>query len=224
MQIKDTIKDLRKNKVKLTQVEFAEIMNCNRQKIADWERGKSMPGADDIVLLCEKFNVSADYILGLTPNPTNDQGKQFVCEYTNLSENSIDFLHSAWGMAESDIINFFFDDANSIEFGALCDNLRQYNASYNKLLDHQESIAKSSDKEISQIDEYNRLKDDKDLKEFRLIKSFNDIVQAYCRTEIQRQDKCKSDFEEKIKQLFDKFQPELFGIEDGGTNGNNPKT
>ena len=46
MPINETLKKLRKDRG-LTQVEFAEKMNCNRQKIADWERGKSTPSSDD---------------------------------------------------------------------------------------------------------------------------------------------------------------------------------
>lgn len=94
MPISDTIKKLRTEDNKLTQVEFAERLNCNRQKIADWERGKSTPSADDIILLCEKFGVSADYILGLSDTPTNDKDLQFVCDYLGLTEKSCRLIHN----------------------------------------------------------------------------------------------------------------------------------
>lgn len=100
MPISDIIKKLRTDNA-LTQVEFAKKLNCNRQKIADWERGKSTPSADDIILLCEKFGVSADYILGLSETPTNDKDLQFVCEYTGLSETAVATLReldSEWNL------------------------------------------------------------------------------------------------------------------------------
>lgn len=89
MSISETIKRLRTDKG-LTQVDFANKMNCNRQKIADWERGKSTPSADDLILLSQKFNVSTDYLLGLTDVSTTDKDIQFVCDYTGLDEKSIE--------------------------------------------------------------------------------------------------------------------------------------
>ena len=41
-------------------------MYCNRYRIMDLERGKSGPTIYDIVKLCYIFDVSADYLLGLT--------------------------------------------------------------------------------------------------------------------------------------------------------------
>ena len=91
MRINELIKELR-TKDGMTQVDLAEKLNCNRQKIADWERGKSTPSADDIIALAGIFNVSSDYLLGLTNAATNDKDLQFVCEYTGLSKKSIEKL------------------------------------------------------------------------------------------------------------------------------------
>ncbi len=93
MKINELIKSLR-IKDKLTQVDLAAKLQCNRQKIADWERGKSTPSADDIVALTEIFNVSADYLLGLVEPATQDRDLRFVCEYTGLSEKSVEQLIS----------------------------------------------------------------------------------------------------------------------------------
>ena len=78
MSVNETIKRLRTER-KLTQNDLAELMNCNRQKIADLERGKSTPSANDLILLSKIFNVSADYLLGLSDTPTTDKDIQFIC-------------------------------------------------------------------------------------------------------------------------------------------------
>lgn len=91
MRINELIKGLR-GRDNLTQVDLADKLQCNRQKIADWERGKSMPSVEDIVALTEVFNVSADYLLGLTEPATQDRDLRFVCEYTGLSEKSVEQL------------------------------------------------------------------------------------------------------------------------------------
>lgn len=91
MSVNKIIKKLRTER-KLTQNDLAEMMNCNRQKIADWERGKSTPSADDLVLLSKTFNVSADYLLGISDVPTTDKDLQFICDYTGLDEYTVDSL------------------------------------------------------------------------------------------------------------------------------------
>ena len=91
MRINETVKELRLRE-NMTQAELAEKLNCNRQKIADWERGKTTPAADDIILLAKIFNVSADYLLGISKVKTNDRDVRFICEYTGLDEESVENL------------------------------------------------------------------------------------------------------------------------------------
>ena len=43
----------------------------------------------------EYFNVSADYLLGLTDAPTNDKDLRFVCDYTGLSEEAVESIKYA---------------------------------------------------------------------------------------------------------------------------------
>ena len=47
--------------------------------------------------LAKYFNVSADYLLGISPNPTTDKNKNAVCEYTGLSQDSIDIIFDISG-------------------------------------------------------------------------------------------------------------------------------
>ena len=91
MSVNETIKRLRTER-KLTQNDLAELMNCNRQKIAELERGKSTPSANDLILLSKIFNVSADFLLGLSDTPTTDKDVQFICEYTGLKAETIENL------------------------------------------------------------------------------------------------------------------------------------
>lgn len=206
------------------QKELAAALGVTDNTISYFVSGKRIPNTEQIKSISEFFGVSADYILGLTPYPTNDKDLQFVCEYTKLSNSSIEHLHSDWGLNSSDIIDFFLADFNLIEFGELCNSLRQYKDSYNDLLNYQEVIINTNQDKISLLENYKKLKDDKDLKEFKVRKAFENIIQAYCRTENELQNKYKSDFEKKIQSLYDTFQYELFSIESGDTNGNNPQT
>ena len=48
----------------LTQKELADKINSSPSKIGMWEAGKRDPNTEDLILLCNIFNVSTDYILG----------------------------------------------------------------------------------------------------------------------------------------------------------------
>ena len=64
-EIRHKIKELRKEN-KLTQKELAKLINKSETGYASWEQGLSEPNVNDIILLCKIFNVSADYLLGLS--------------------------------------------------------------------------------------------------------------------------------------------------------------
>lgn len=59
------IKQLRKEKGML-QSELATLLNTTNDTISLWELDKRSPDVEDLKKLCLIFNVSADYLLGLT--------------------------------------------------------------------------------------------------------------------------------------------------------------
>ena len=63
-EIRYRIKELRKEKG-LTQKQLAKIVNKSETAVASWEQGLSEPCVNDLRLLCNIFEVSADYLLGL---------------------------------------------------------------------------------------------------------------------------------------------------------------
>lgn len=64
-EIKNRIKELRKEKG-LTQKQLSGLVNKSETGVASWEQGLSEPCVNDLRLLCRIFEVSADYLLGLT--------------------------------------------------------------------------------------------------------------------------------------------------------------
>lgn len=90
----EILKEERKSH-KLTQSALAEKLSCDRYRIADLERGKSSPSVEDLNLLCDYFEISADYLLGRTPvrAPDPDKTLQTIQQYTGLSEETISYLH-----------------------------------------------------------------------------------------------------------------------------------
>jgi len=52
-----------------TQQEIADILLCNRQVYARYERGLREIPVSMLINLAKYYNVNVDYILGLTSNP-----------------------------------------------------------------------------------------------------------------------------------------------------------
>jgi len=50
--------------------EMAELLNVTKTQISDIENGKSGTNLERFYLLCDRYKVSADYLLGITDDPT----------------------------------------------------------------------------------------------------------------------------------------------------------
>lgn len=59
------IKEIRKEN-HLTQAEFGKILSVSQDNISLWETGKGFPTIQHIIIISKTFNISADYILGIT--------------------------------------------------------------------------------------------------------------------------------------------------------------
>ena len=62
------LKEFRKD-FNLTQVKLAKLLNIGKGTIADYERGRYLIATPFLYMICSKYHVSADYLLGKTDNP-----------------------------------------------------------------------------------------------------------------------------------------------------------
>ena len=53
-----------------TQAALAEILGVKKNQVSEIERGNRTTSAERIALICQHYGVSADYLLGLTDDPT----------------------------------------------------------------------------------------------------------------------------------------------------------
>ncbi len=103
MVIIDRIEELMKEKG--VKVQFlCGLINANRSKIYDWKRGKSTPTPQELEILADYFNVSVEYLMGLTDkkNKPADFGEltleeeEYIKLFESLSEERqrevLDFL------------------------------------------------------------------------------------------------------------------------------------
>ena len=62
------LKDLREDR-DLSQKQIAEILNIRQSDYSKYELGKHMMGIDKYIILAKYYNVSLDYLAGLTEIP-----------------------------------------------------------------------------------------------------------------------------------------------------------
>lgn len=87
--IGDKIKELRKNS-KITQAELSDSINIGQSTLANFENGKRTIPVDIIIELARYFNVSADYLLGLSNSPDAKEvihGEQLSTDEKKLIDN-----------------------------------------------------------------------------------------------------------------------------------------
>lgn len=68
------IRDLREDR-DLTQREMGEILMCSQRVYSDYERGVLDIPTEILIRLADFYNVSTDYILGRTDDPTAPKEK-----------------------------------------------------------------------------------------------------------------------------------------------------
>lgn len=62
MDIVDRIIKIAKDKA-ITGVEIGELLGLKKSPLTDWKNGKSKPTLEQTIAICEKFAISADYLL-----------------------------------------------------------------------------------------------------------------------------------------------------------------
>ncbi len=83
----------------LTQQSLADAMGVPRPNVRNWENDKRELKFETIVALTNALGVSADYLLGISDNPTRDESLDAACRCTGLSEKAVELVIS---LKESD--------------------------------------------------------------------------------------------------------------------------
>lgn len=79
-------------RTKTTQETLGEVLQVSRQMISQYCSGASTPDWKAIAAMAKHFDVSADYLLGLTDVQSPKADLRAVCDYTRLSERAINAI------------------------------------------------------------------------------------------------------------------------------------
>ena len=82
MNYYERLKDIREDN-DLTQSDVANILKTTRQQVSKWETGTQMMGVDKYIVLAKYYNVSVDYLLGLTDEPKKLKWKTIHQSFLN---------------------------------------------------------------------------------------------------------------------------------------------
>ena len=66
--LKKRMRDLREDH-DLSQADVAAYLKVSKPRISEWENGKYQPSIDTVISLANLYNVSTDYLLGLSDDP-----------------------------------------------------------------------------------------------------------------------------------------------------------
>ncbi len=87
--LKDSMEGMRKSTIQ----EFAQIVGVTRPTMSYYLSGQREPDASTVRQICQKCNVSADWLLGLSDVRTLDANARAAADYTGLSAEAVEELH-----------------------------------------------------------------------------------------------------------------------------------
>lgn len=220
----ERITELRKNN-NYTQEDISVYLNCNRATVANYESGKRQPDYNTLIKLAKKYDVSTDYLLGVTDTATTDENLKFICDYTGLSENFLDFL-----LFEKEIFNdcikgvpttifvlneIFSLDKTSNDFALLCDCIYNYKKTFSNTVKEGNDVLKKEFVSHDDVLIMNSLQDKVDLAKFRCTQKFEKLLSNCFINEEKELTKIQISYSDKLyKQAEDKKDEILLNIFD----------
>lgn len=173
METFEIIKNIRTSN-HLTQSDFGRILKCDRYRVADIERGKTTPTIEDIKIISKEFNISSDYLLGISDIKSAEIDNIAINKKIGLDDKSIKRLSKLKGckyheftifalnyiISNAEILNlitnylfsFIFNEINKKPFSNIPLKISK-NSYYNKIAfsDIIEKLPKSKDSFEAQI-------------------------------------------------------------------------
>ena len=107
-----------------TKSAIAAELHISRQAVMQYCNGNTFPTADKLRQLAQYFDVSADYLLGLSSFKHEDPKMQQIEQYTGLNQNAIESLHMKMIQSslksDIDFVNYFITHGSTINFFVHC--------------------------------------------------------------------------------------------------------
>lgn len=134
-----------------TQKELAKVVEMRPQTVSLYVTGQSVPDINTLKRISIFFNVSADYLLGLSDVATPATDLKGVCDYTGLSEKSVDNIRRINYQDLDDGLNLVLEGSHFIEVVRYaadllrrCKYIAEGNARFQEMEDKAKAIQKEN--------------------------------------------------------------------------------
>jgi transcriptional regulator with XRE-family HTH domain len=91
---------------KETQKTLSDDLGVKQQTISLYRNGLSLPDAERLIKISQHYNVSIDWLLGLTNAKTQNANTRVICDATGLSEKSVETLCNIKKRREKQAVKF----------------------------------------------------------------------------------------------------------------------
>lgn len=124
IDVKEIGKRIREVRGKMSQIECADKLGISRAALSYYENGSRAIDTTVLCEFCKLFNVSSDYILGLSEAKTTSEDMKAACKVSGLPESTIERLRSIAdsvnGLSKEDLVYILeskqFSDIVSVFF------------------------------------------------------------------------------------------------------------
>ena len=100
--ITERIRDIRKEK-DLRQIDVARILNVSQANYSRWENGTELMPLKKLTIFCNYFNVSMNYVIGITRNNTSTGTHELNSKTTG---NNLKEFRKKHGITQAELANF----------------------------------------------------------------------------------------------------------------------
>lgn len=211
--------------------DIANDTGISRAALNNYANDKAEIGINNVVKLAKYFNVSADYLLGLSDAKTNDKDLQDVCDFTGLSIEAVEMLHKSLTLSlpvgTFTTVDYSFNERLPIiDKFITCidiDMAIQYIKEMEKILPEEISERKKLLEQINgiktvidydKVEEeamniYDKFGDTADFFDYRIVKTFEKVFSTFYSNdykELKRvREKCDEEMTLKYEKLFNKI-------------------
>jgi len=180
------------------QKELAQFLDVKPQTVSLYVQGQSFPDVNNLAKIARFFNVSADYLIGLSEVQTVDVNIQAVCKISGLSEKAINALNRA-DSDELDFISFLIErhissDVSSMAYGCAIDKrmIKALDEKYQTVGLDADTVRKmiiGSDDVCKAFNEVKRLQERVDTRLWRCHKTLESAVELFVDHILEREEK-----------------------------------
>jgi DNA-binding XRE family transcriptional regulator len=101
---------------------IAKDLGLHPQTYGRYEAGTRKPDSEMIVKIANHYNVSTDYLLGLTDHPTNDKDLASAAEYLGISQSAAKEIKGLKTDLQKNVLKELARYLKSLDFGNMIEN------------------------------------------------------------------------------------------------------